>query len=75
MFPMCHDSYQDIGKIEMKLMVIKVPRTFIPKLHMDTKKEIVKPYQQIYGLTHITNNKFMFWLAKCYIVLLKHGIM
>jgi hypothetical protein len=54
-------------------MVIKVPKTFIPKLHLDSKKEIVKLYWQIYGLTHITNNKFMFWLAKCYIVLCELG--
>jgi hypothetical protein len=40
-------------------------------LHVDMKIILVKLYWQIYGLVVISNNEFMLWLVKRYIIELK----
>ncbi len=36
-------------------------------LHPNTKRELLKFYQQVYGTTIVTNNEFYLWFVKGYI--------
>ena len=45
-------------------------RTTNTKLHLGTRIELIDLYDKIYGTCHVTNNEFMEWQVKGYIVVL-----
>ncbi len=43
--------------------------------HLDTKKQLVKLYYQVYGTIVVTNNEFCLWFIKGYIAKQKGEVM